>query len=40
MSDFKIRQDLKKAKRASMDEEYMLKILQASIPLHSNSSQV
>jgi predicted transposase YbfD/YdcC len=29
-----------KAKRASMDEEYMLKVLQASIPLHSNSSQV
>ena len=29
-----------KAKRASMDEEYMLKVLKASIPLHSNSSNV
>jgi predicted transposase YbfD/YdcC len=27
-----------KAKRASMDEVYMLKVLQASIPLHSSSS--
>ncbi|MCC5617623.1 ISAs1 family transposase [Nostoc sp. CHAB 5836] len=29
-----------KAKQASMDQGYMLKVLQASIPLHSNSSQV
>lgn len=29
-----------KAKRASMDEEYMLKVLKAWIPLHSNSSNV
>ncbi len=27
-----------KAKRASMDEVYMLKVLQVSIPLHSSSS--